>query len=86
MCYQNSRDPPRGAVTAADDDAVCHTFCHVCDAGSKMDILNALSMMYVDGTTNTANAISVMRTDAFNTGNGDRVSRPNVGVVITDGW
>ena len=50
-----------------------------------MDILNALSMMYVDGTTNTANAISVMRTDAFNTGNGDRVSRPNVGVVITDG-
>ena len=50
-----------------------------------MDILNALSMMYVDGTTNTANAISVMRTDAFNTGNGDRVNRPNVGVVITDG-
>ena len=50
-----------------------------------MDILNALSMMYVDGTTNTANAISVMRTDAFNTGNGDRVNIPNVGVVITDG-
>ena len=50
-----------------------------------MELLNALSMRYIDGTTNTALAISTMRTQAFNTGNGDHTNIQNVGVVITDG-
>ena len=53
--------------------------------GNMLGVMNGLSMRYLSGTTNTASAISTMRNNMFNSGNGDRVDNNNVGVVITDG-
>ena len=50
-----------------------------------MAILNALSMPYLEGTTNTAAAIANMRDTMFTNENGDRDDVPNVAVVMTDG-
>ena len=50
-----------------------------------MAILNALSMPYLEGTTNTAAAIANMRDAMFTNENGDRDDVPNVAVVMTDG-
>ena len=40
---------------------------------------------YIYGSTNTADAIEMMRTVMFTPRNGDRSGVPNVGVIITDG-
>lgn len=50
-----------------------------------MDVLNALSMYYMGGTTNTAGAIGEMTNNMFTVNNGDRIANNNVGVVVTDG-
>ena len=40
---------------------------------------------YIPGSTNTADALLVMREDIFNVATGDRDDIPNVAIVITDG-
>ena len=50
-----------------------------------MAILNAFTLSYLRGTTNTAGALNTMRTNLFNGGRGDRGNFPNVGILVTDG-
>lgn len=54
---------------------------------TDIDSLNAavLSIPYLGGNTNTTGGLRVMRTQIFNTANGDRPSVPNVCLLITDG-
>ena len=40
---------------------------------------------YRRGTTNTADAIRLARTEVFNGANGDRANAPNLMIVLTDG-
>ena len=40
---------------------------------------------YGDGNTNTTGALRLMRTEIFNSANGDRSDVPNVAILITDG-
>lgn len=52
----------------------------------KRDLINeTVNAPYTEGSTNTADAILAMRTEVFNTKNGDRKRIPNVAVVVTDG-
>ena len=44
-----------------------------------------MTLYYTMGTTNTAAALAMMRTDHFTSGHGDRSNMPNVGVIVTDG-
>ncbi len=55
------------------------------DATDRAAVLNSLTMHYSGGTTNTADAIRVMREDIFTVATGDRPDVGNVGVVLTDG-
>jgi collagen type VI alpha len=55
------------------------------DYDSKMAMVNAMTLYYTRGTTNTGAAISNMRSSMFTSGQGDRGNRPNVGVLVTDG-
>ena len=48
-----------------------------------MDILNALTLYFTRGTTNTAAALQVMHNNMFSLGNDG--GRPDVAVLITDG-
>jgi len=52
---------------------------------NKMNILNALTLYYTRGTTNTAAAIQVMDDQMFSGQRGDSTNRPNVGLIVTDG-
>ena len=47
--------------------------------------LVVLQMYYEGGTTDTAGAIDLIRTQMFSGSNGDRANSPNIAVVITDG-
>ena len=53
---------------------------------SKVEVLDAVDKVpYVYGSTNTADALKVMRTDMFTRENGDRPSVPNIAIILTDG-
>jgi len=43
------------------------------------------NIAYLGGWTNTTGALQLMRTDIFNSANGDRPDVPNVAILITDG-
>ncbi|ESN96267.1 hypothetical protein HELRODRAFT_189175 [Helobdella robusta] len=47
--------------------------------------LNAVNFRFVEGSTNTAEAIRVARMEMFQPYNGDRLNAPNVLLLITDG-
>ena len=50
------------------------------------DIKNAVEQIeYIAGSTNTADALQVMRVEMFNTANGNRPGVPDVAIVVTDG-
>ena len=51
---------------------------------SRRDAVNAISFIYMDGSTATGNALSFMRT-MFDDQFGDRQNVRNVGLVISDG-
>ena len=49
-------------------------------------LVNAVrNIVYVGGNTNTTGGLRLMRTEIFNTANGDRSHVPNVAILITDG-
>jgi len=51
-----------------------------------MSLRNAVSnIRYIGGNTNTTGGLRLMRTEIFNTANGDRSDVPNVAILITDG-
>lgn len=53
---------------------------------SKADVYNAIDdIPYEHGSTNTADAIKILRTDIFTQANGDRPDVPNIAIVVTDG-
>jgi len=43
------------------------------------------NIRYIGGNTNTTGGLRLMRTEIFNTANGDRSDVPNVAILITDG-
>jgi len=52
----------------------------------KTALLEAVrKIRYGDGHTNTTGALRLMRTEIFNSANGDRADVPNVAILITDG-
>ena len=52
----------------------------------KTALINAVrNIRYGDGHTNTTGALRLMRTEIFNSANGDRADVPNVAILITDG-
>jgi collagen type VI alpha len=52
----------------------------------KEDVLKEIIQAeYLPGSTNTADAILAMRTEMFNTKNGDRKKAPNIAMIISDG-
>ena len=52
----------------------------------KTALANAVrNIHYGDGHTNTTGALRLMRTEIFNSANGDRAGVPNVVILITDG-
>lgn len=52
----------------------------------KEDVLQVVrSQMWIQGKTNTADALKLMRTVSFQVSNGDRPDVPNYAIVITDG-
>ncbi|XP_033728444.1 collagen alpha-1(XII) chain-like [Pecten maximus] len=54
--------------------------------GTKDDIYRALDVIpYAYGSTNTADALKMMRTEMFRTFAGDRPYVPNIAIVVTDG-
>ena len=53
---------------------------------NKYDILNAFPPYYSMGRTQTAQALSTMRTRMFTEGSGDQPSARNIAIVITDGY
>lgn len=48
-------------------------------------VLNALNLRYTGGTTNTADALRLIRTEMFNSETGDNPGAVNVAIVLTDG-
>ncbi|CAI9721272.1 type VI, alpha [Octopus vulgaris] len=49
-------------------------------------IIDAISKLpYYQGSTNTASAISLLRSSVFTAASGDRPTAPNIAIVITDG-
>ncbi|CAG2211146.1 unnamed protein product [Mytilus edulis] len=56
------------------------------DYRTKNDVFNALDkIQYIVGSTNTADAIRLMRVDTFTADNGDRPDVKNIAIIITDG-
>ena len=51
---------------------------------TRRDAVNAISFIYMDGSTRTGNALSLMR-NMFDRSFGDRNGIKNVGIVISDG-
>ncbi|KAL3856129.1 hypothetical protein ACJMK2_015322 [Sinanodonta woodiana] len=60
---------------------------HLNSFDSKEDILNAVSNVQytAGGTTNTFDALRLLRTEAFSAVNGDRSDIPNIAILLTDG-
>uniref|UniRef100_A0A0L8FLC0 VWFA domain-containing protein n=1 Tax=Octopus bimaculoides TaxID=37653 RepID=A0A0L8FLC0_OCTBM len=59
---------------------------HLSDYSNKEDVFRAIdSIQYTYGSTNTADALKVMRTEMFAAENGDREDVQNIAVVVTDG-
>ena len=59
---------------------------HLNDFDKKTDIYDAIDEIpYIYGSTNTADALLVMRTEMFTIANGDRPNADNVAILITDG-
>ena len=52
---------------------------------TKSEVLNAMSVYYTGGTTNTAAAINTAANQMFQTNQGDRRGAPNILVLLTDG-
>ncbi|KAK2165643.1 hypothetical protein LSH36_47g02029 [Paralvinella palmiformis] len=52
---------------------------------STRSIINAMNLPYTGGTTNTAEALRVLRTEMFVAERGDRPDAINIAVVVTDG-
>ena len=48
-------------------------------------VLNAMNFRYTGGTTNTAEALRLMRNEIFTPRNGDRSNAVNIGIILTDG-
>ncbi|XP_076089636.1 matrilin-1-like, partial [Mytilus galloprovincialis] len=56
------------------------------DYRTKNDVFNAIDkIQYIVGSTNTADAIRLMRVDMFTADNGDRPDVKNIAIIITDG-
>ena len=52
----------------------------------KEDIVNAISLVWSrQGSTNTANALTMMTEDMFNSAAGARPTKSDIAIVITDG-
>lgn len=47
--------------------------------------MNNVLLKFSGGSTNTAAALTTLRTDVFTSGRGDRSNSPNIAVVVTDG-
>lgn len=59
---------------------------HLNDFNKKSDIYDAIDEIpYIYGSTNTADALRVMRTEMFTLAHGDRPNADNVAVLIADG-
>ena len=53
---------------------------------SRPEIKDAIDKVkYARGTTNTADALRVLRTEVFTRQNGDRPDLKNIGIILTDG-
>ena len=52
---------------------------------TKTDILNAISFPFHNGKTFTANALQELTSTVFQSTNGDRSTRRNIGIIFTDG-
>ncbi len=58
---------------------------HLNQYNNTRQLLNALSLRYTGGTTNTAEAIRLARTVMFTPEHGDDPDSPNVLIILTDG-
>ena len=52
---------------------------------NKMDILNALAVVYMAGSTNTAAAVNDLNREIYHHQDGDRADVKDVAIIITDG-
>ena len=53
---------------------------------NKQALMNAIDgIKYLDESTNTGGALSVMRSDYFSAAGGDRIDSINLAIVVTDG-
>ena len=60
---------------------------HLNEHTTKSDVFAAVDAIpYTEGSTNTAKALKVMRTEMFRAINGDRPKTDNIAIVITDGY
>ena len=50
-----------------------------------MDILNALAVVYMAGSTNTAAAVNDLNREIYHQQDGDRAGVKDVAIIITDG-
>jgi collagen type VI alpha len=59
---------------------------HLGDFNNRIEMIRAIDAIpYSRGTTNTAEALKLLRTEVFQTRNGDRGDLRNVGILLTDG-
>lgn len=72
-----------GLITYSDNAAVRS---YLNQYARKEDILQLIrSQLWIQGKTNTAEALRIMRTEVFQENKGDRLDVPNYAIVLTDG-
>ncbi len=72
-----------GVMTFSD---TAHIELHLNSYNMRYELQDAIDkIVYRRGTTNTADALRLLRTEAFQTAHGDRPNLRNIAVVFTDG-
>ncbi|GAB1606677.1 type VI, alpha, partial [Argonauta hians] len=82
--FDVGKDSVRIAIASFSDSPVQHFALN--KYFNKSDIISAIAKLpYNQGSTNTAAAISLLRTGVFTASSGDRPTAPNIAIIITDG-
>ena len=53
---------------------------------AKSDVLNAFHLPYNEGSGSNTTAALILLRQMFTVVNGDRTDRPNIAVIMVDGW
>ena len=58
---------------------------YLSEHNTTQTVLNAMNLRYTGGTTNTADALRLVRDRMFIASNGNRADRIDVAILLTDG-